>query len=167
MASTGAVFHIRPRMSASVAANHSSGAVLYLSPRFVSGLYSTPGVTASANSRNRKVFPPPVNEPMGYVEIDGRRHPVMMSDQLRRFLVDEIHERRLGGSNGATINDIETTVTVAQEAAATVSAVVTGVAQQVVQNAEAATVLREASITAGVAPASSLPPFQRYNQLER
>ena len=166
MASTGAVFYVRPRMAGSVVANHTSGAVLYLSPRFVSGLYSTPGVLASTNNRNRKVFPPSVGEVIGYVTVNGQRLPVELSENLRRFLVDEIHDRRLGGSNGATITDIETTVTTTQEQAATVSAELTGIAQQVLQNAEAATVLREAAVTAGVASASS-PTFQRYNQLER
>jgi hypothetical protein len=167
MATTGAVLYIKPRAFVTVSARRRTGASLYISARFLSGLYSTTGVTASTNSRNRKVFPPSVGDAIGYVMLNGQRLPVLMDEQFRRFLVDEIHERRLGGSNGATISDIETTVTTTQEQAATVSAVVTGVSQQVAQNAEAAAVLREAAVTAGVASSTALPPFQLTNQLER
>jgi hypothetical protein len=159
MASTGAVLYVKPRAFVTVSANHKTSAVLYLSARFLSGIYTATGVTASANLRGRKSWMPHRGE--RWVDEQGRP-----TDEFFRF-VDYLANTMIGGPSGATLPDVVETVTTTQAQASTVAEVVAGVSQQVVQNAEAGAVLREAAVTAGVATAAALPPFQITSQMER
>jgi hypothetical protein len=159
VAITGAVLYLKPRLSVTVSARRRTGVTWYLSPRFLSGLYSTTGVTSSTDLRGRKTWMPHRSDK--WVNADGT--PTEEFFQFVNFLANT----KLGGVSAPTLPDVVTTVTVAQEQATTVSAVVSGVGQQVSQIAGAAAALREAAITAGVATASALPVFQITNQLER
>jgi hypothetical protein len=159
MASTGAVLHLKPRTFVTVSANRRTGMTLHLSVRFLSGLYSTTGVTASVDPRGRKSWMPHRSDK--WMNADGTP-----TEEFFQF-VNYLANTKLGGVSAPTLPDVVTTVTTAQEQASTAAAVATGASQQVTQNAEAGAALREAAIVAGVASAASLPVFQITNQLER
>jgi hypothetical protein len=159
MASTGAVLYVKPRALVSVSANRRTGMTLHLSARFLSGLYSTTGVTASADHRGRKTWMPHRSD--RWMNADGTP-----TEEFFQF-VNYLANTKLGGVSSPTLPDVVTTVTVAQEQASTAAAVATGASQQITQNAEAGAALREAAIVAGVGSATTLPTFQITNQLER
>lgn len=159
MASTGAVFHVRPRTAASVVANHQSGAKFYLSPRFVSGLYSTTGVTASSDLRGRKSWMP--HRAQRWFNADGTP-----TDEMFNFM-NYLANTMVGGPSGPTLPDVATTVTTAQEQAATASATVVGVNQMAQQNAESLAAAIQVVQDNSLAGAAQIPRPQLTSQMTR
>lgn len=133
-----------------------SGAVFYIPVRMVSGLWSTAGITASANLENLQAWLPPRRQPMGWVTIGGVRHPVDWDDTVYRFL-QFVSEVKLGGQNGPTLPDVVTTVTDTQATAAAASAGVTELAQQTTANAEALAATVQVVTTNALTGASQIP----------
>ena len=158
MASTGAILYIKPRSAVTVAAGRTTGALLYLSVRFLSGLYSTSGVNASANLRNLKSWLPHISVPL--VDGNGR-----MTQQWWNFF-NFLANTKVGGPEAPNVPDIVTTVETTQTQAATVAATVTGVVQQASQNAESLAATVQVAQDAGLSGASQIPPVQRTSFLE-
>jgi len=156
MATTGAVLYIKPTMYGTTSAARSSGAVVYVSPRLVSGLYSAITVTASSDLSNKRPNLPPARSPVGWVTIDGQRLPVEFDAQFWNFLRFQ-HEIKLGGMNGATLPDVVTTVETTQASAATTSQAVLAVAQQTQANAEALSVTKQVVKLNGLTGADQIP----------
>jgi hypothetical protein len=157
MASTGAVLYIKPTVYGTNTAARKTSAVLYLSPRMVSGLYSATTVTASADLSNLRPNLPPQRAPMGWVMVQGQRVPVEFDSAFWNFLRFQF-ETKLGGMNGATLPDVVTTVETTQAQSATTSQTVVAVAQQAQANAESLDVTRQVLRNSTLAGADQIPP---------
>lgn len=153
MASTGAVLYIKPRSVAAVKPGRHTGGVIYIAARFLTGLYSEPGITASANLSGLKAWLPPAHVPV--VKQDG-----LMAEQWYRFF-NYLANTKLGGPNSSTLPDIATTVVTASERAAVVEVVTAGLTQQTAQNAEALATTVEVVQNNSLTGASAIPPVQR------
>ena len=153
MASTGAVCYVRPQSIAGASAGHSTGAVSFFSVRAVSGLWSTVGVQASADTRGALTWLPRESEPLGIVNKDGT---VRISPYWYRFF-NTVANVKLGGIEGATVPDVASTVTATIEIAAAAEAQSASVAQQVQTNAEAAYVMRNVIKQAALAGSDQIP----------
>jgi hypothetical protein len=132
-------------------------ATLYLSLRLVSGIYTATGVTPSVDLTNKRP------------RLPDARVPIATANKHGQFIVDEswyrwmkhVEYERLGGPTGPNLPDIETSVTVVQEQAATVAASQTGIVQLATQNAEAGAAAREVLQTAALPGADQIPEYQR------
>lgn len=136
MASTGAICYVRPRAVAAATAGHATGAVSYFSVRAVSGLWSTAGVAASADTRGALTWLPHSRHPIGWVTIGGKRYPVEVDPFYYRHL-HTVAEVKLGGVDGDTLPDVAATVTAAISTAAAAEAQVSALTQKTQTNAEA------------------------------
>ena len=152
MASTGAVFYLRPYAIAATG-GRSTGAQFYVSVRAVSGLWPTAGVQASSDTRGALTWLPRESEPLGRVNKDGG---VTISPYWYRFF-NTVANVKLGGIEGATVPDVASTVTATIEIAAAAEAQSASVAQQVQTNAEAAYVMRNVIKQAALAGSDQIP----------
>jgi hypothetical protein len=157
MASTGAVLYVKTQTYGTTSSARPTGAALYISPRFVSSLYSATSVTASSDLSNQRPNLPPARSPVGWVTVDGKRLPVEFDAQFWNFLRFQ-HEVKLGGMNGATLPDVVTTVETTQAQSATTSQTVVAVAQQAQANAESLDVARQVLRNSTLTGADQIPP---------
>ena len=153
MASTGAVCYVRPQSIAGASAGHSTGAVSFFSVRAVSGLWSTVGVQASADTRGALTWLPRESEPLGIVNKDGT---VRISPYWYRFF-NTVANVKLGGIDGDTLPDVSATVTATIETAAAAEAQVSVLAQQTQTNAESLYVVRNVVKQASLAGSDQIP----------
>ena len=109
-----------------------SAAVFYVPIRMVSGLWSTAGITASANLENLQAWLPPQRQPVAYQQ--GNQ---FFCDPAWYRFFEFVANVKLGGQSGPTLPDVAATVTETQATAAAASATVTEIAQQTTANAEA------------------------------
>lgn len=162
MASTGAVLYIRPRFSATLKSNRATAAVVFLSPRMVSGPWSTAGeIPASRQLKSLRTWLPPAEIPIGYVNND-RSKPVIIDAQTWYSFFNYLVNVVLGGPNAPTLADVTTAVTVATEQSAESAAIVSAVSQQVVANAESLAATVEVAQNNALPGANQIPPVQKY-----
>lgn len=112
-----------------------TGAVVYLPLRVVSGRWSETGVTASEDLSNTIKWLPPARQPVGWVTIGGQRYPVQIDSAWFGFH-QTVAETKLGGVNAATVPDVVTAVEGTLTESAAASATVAAVAQQTQANAD-------------------------------
>lgn len=159
MASTGAVLYVRPRFTSGVTPGRSSGAVLYVGVRAVSGVYQT-GVVDSANRRMADAWLPSANVPIGWVTVNGVSLPVRIDIQSWYRFLHTVAEIKLGGFTGNTVPDVVAAVETTQADAVTNAQRVSAVASQALTNAESLDVARQVIINNALTGASQIPPVQ-------
>jgi len=158
MGTTGAVLYIKPRAFITDAPGRHTGAVLDVAIRMLSGVYSAIGIVPSTNQRSLKTWLPHRTVPV--VGSDGT-----MNDEWYRFF-NYVANTKLGGASSATLPDIAATVTEAQVNATTAATTVAGVTQQVANNAEALSAVREVAVNNSLSGATQIPSVQRYPTME-
>lgn len=153
MASTGAVVYLKQYEAAASSAARSSGAVVYLPHREVSGVYQT-GVGRASARPNDVAWLPNAQTPIGRVKPDGR---VVMDPAWYRAL-QHIFEVRLGGRAAPSLPDVVTTVETTQAAAVQSGQQVSALTQQSQANAESLNVVRQVVQNNALTGAAQIPP---------
>lgn len=133
----------------------SSSAVVYFSPRMVSGLLTQSGVSVSDQSK-LIAWLPSAQQAMGWVTIDGKRHRVEWEPVVYKFL-QFVANVKLGGPNAATLPDVILSVDTSIENAAEAVSQVNAVAQQAQANAEALAATVDVIRTDGIPGADQIP----------
>lgn len=131
MASTGAVVYIRPRSSVTTVAARTTGAVVYVPFRGVSGLF-TGGVTSSIDSANKRIPMPYANVPLATIR-DGNAYINPAWDRFFRYW----WEQKQGGINAPTLSDVVTTVDASVATSAAVEGRVASSTAMAIANAAA------------------------------
>ena len=129
-----------------------SSAVFYVPIRMVSGLWSTSGITASADLENLQAWLPPQRQPIAYQQ-GGQ----WFCDPTWYRFFQFVAEIKLGGVSGPTLPDVVTTVTETQATAAAASASVTEIAQQTTANAEALAATVQVAVVNSLTGADQIP----------
>lgn len=142
----------------------STGAVVFLPLRVVSGRWSTSGVTASEDLTNTLKWLPHSRQPIGWVTIGGQRYPVSPDPMYYGFL-HTVAEQKLGGINGSTLPDVVTAVETTISQAADVSSTTAAVAQQVQANADALAATIAVAQNNSLVGANDIPPAQTYTEI--
>jgi hypothetical protein len=156
MASTGAVFYVRPYGFTGTSAGRSTGAVLYLSIRAVSGVYQT-SVSSTQSRPNDVAWLPSAQTPFGFVTINGQRYP-MTPDPAWYRAFQHVFEVKIGGRFAPSLPDVVTTVETAQAAAVQNSQQVGALTQQSQANAESLSVARQVLQNNALPGAAQIPP---------
>ena len=142
----------------------STGAVIYLPLRVVTGRWSTSGVTASEDLTNTLKWLPPSRQPIGWVTIGGQRHPVQIDSTWFGFL-HTVAEQKLGGVNGSTLPDVVTAVETTISQAADASTATAAVAQQAQANADALAATIAVVQGNSLVGSTEIPPAQTYTEI--
>lgn len=160
MASTGAVVYIRPRFDADVVPGRSSGAVVYIPFRSVSGIFSDAGVSSEDNLTSAKAMYPGPRVAL----VDERGFITQPWDRFFRWILND----KLGGVDAPSITDVTNSITAVQAATTSVVETVVAVVDQNSQNAAALDTVREVAQNNSLAGASQIPPVVRtpYRTLE-
>ena len=166
MASTGAVFYVRPYAVAAGIAARSTGAVMYLPIRVVSGVYQT-GVSSTQSRPNDVAWLPSAQTPLGFVTVNGQRLPVMVDTLSWYRFMDHLAEVRLGGRSAPSLPDVVTTVENTQAAAVQSGQQVSALTQQGQANAESLNVVRQVVQNNALTGAAQIPPvvLNPYEQI--
>lgn len=149
MATTGAVVHFKPTLSAFLQANQTTGAVLYFTLRLVSGIFDTGGSFTNTSAASAKSWLPPPRVP---VTMENG----MMTPEWYRFF-RYIAEDRLGGASAPSIGDVQTTVGDTQRAVTTNVAQIANVIQAVNTNAQVTQTQTQVAQNSGLTGASQIP----------
>ena len=162
MASTGAVFYVRPYAVAAGIAARSTGAVMYLPIRAVSGVYQT-GVSSTQSRPNDVAWLPSAQTPIGRAKPDGS--VVMDPAWYRAF--QHMFEVKLGGRSAPSLPDVVTTVENTQAAAVQSGQQVSALTQQGQANAESLNVVRQVVQNNALAGSAQIPPvvLNPYEQI--
>jgi len=159
MASATTEIFLGPRVSCPTTMKAAGAvAVISLGAFCTSSPYSSSLTTE--DSTNRKVTLPTPRVPLGYVEYNGQRLPVIIDERSWYKWLHDLDERRLGGPTAPTVPDLSTNVVYAKEQAVAASATVANVSQQVDANAQSLQVANEVAVNAALPGASSIPPVQ-------
>lgn len=153
MASTGAVLYLRTYGVAAGSAARSSGAVLYIPIRAVSGVYQE-GVSSTQTRPNDVAWLPSAQTPIGRAKPDGT---VVMEPAWYRFF-QHVADVRLGGRAAASLPDVITTVETTQAAAVQSGQQVSALTQQSQANAESLNVVRQVVQNNALVGAGQIPP---------
>jgi hypothetical protein len=154
MASTGAVFYLRPRITATEAAGRATGAVTYFSPRFVSGVFTdAAGVGTQDNATSLKAMFP--GQRVQLVDQDG-----YITQPWYRFF-DYLLNTKLGGIAAPSITDVSDSIASVQDATSSVVNTVVSVTEMATQNAAALDTVREVAQTAALPGADQIPSVSR------
>ncbi len=166
MATTGAVFYLRPTAAVTVSANRKTGAVVWLSSRTVSGPWSSAGeIPASRDLKNLRAWLPPSQIPIGYLNNDPTK-PVFIDTQAWYAFLNYFLNVFIGGAKSPTLADVTTAVTTATQQSADSAAVVAAVSQQVTANAEALDATVQVAKNNSLTGATQIPPVQKFNGME-
>ena len=153
MASTGAVVHLRLYEVGGTGAARSSGAVVYLPHREVSGVYQV-GVSTTAARPNDVAWLPSAQTPIA--SLNGRGQYVMEPSWYRFF--QHLADVRLGGRAAPSLPDVITTVETTQAAAVQSGQQVSALTQQSQANAESLAVVRQVVQNNALTGADQIPP---------
>lgn len=156
MATTTAVLRIRPRVGAVLSANRSTRASLDISARFLSGIYSTTNIPASANLKNALSWLPSIRVPL----VDAGN---CMTPEWYRFM-NYLCTTVLGGPTGSTVADIATAVVVNSTSAAAATQAAASLTQQADANAQAIAAAVQVIQTAALPGSTQIPPVQLTNK---
>lgn len=165
MASTGAVFYVRPYTLTATSAGRSTGAVMFVSPRFASGVFQT-GVSSTQSRPNDVAWLPSAQTPFGFVTINGQRYP-MTPDPAWYRAFQHVFEVKLGGRSAPSLPDVVTTVESTQAAAVQSGQQVSALTQQGQANAESLNVVRQVVQNNSLVGAAQIPPvvLNPYEQI--
>ena len=152
MATTGAVLYLRPRIEASVTPGRRSGAVLFLSFRAATGVFTSVGVDPGSDNTNLRAFLPHSRQPV--LNADGTMNPAWY--RFFQMFVDVF----LGGAGAYTLQDIIDAVTTVQSDATVLAATTAAVQQQAQTNAEALAAARQVILDNSLTGASAIPEVQ-------
>lgn len=140
-----------PRLSAGP--SFTSGGVVYLPLRMVSGLWNTAGVSAS---KGELAWLPPARQPIGTTDARGN----FMCDPAWYRFFEYIAETRLGGKQGPGIPAVVAVVAQTQVTAAASTTAVAELTQQTQANAEALFVVREVAQNNSLTGAGLIPQVE-------
>jgi hypothetical protein len=162
MASTGAVFYVRPYGLTGTSAGRTTGAVLYLPIRAVSGVYQT-GVSSTQARPNDVAWLPLAGTPIGRTKPDGT--VVMDPAWYRAF--EHLFNVKIGGRFAPSLPDVVTTVESTQAAAVQSGQQVGALTQQSQANAESLNVVRQVVQNNALTGAAQIPPvvLNPYEQI--
>jgi hypothetical protein len=162
MASTGAVFYVRPYGVAAGMVARTTGVVMYLPIRAVSGVYQT-GVGSTQTRPNDVAWLPSAQTPIGRAQPDGT--VVMDPAWYRAF--QHLFEVKLGGRAAPSLPDVVTTVESTQAAAVQNGQQVGALTQQSQANAESLNVVRQVVQNNALVGAAQIPPvvLNPYEQI--
>jgi hypothetical protein len=165
MASTGAVFYLRTYGVAGTTAARSTGAVMYLPIRAVTGVYQT-GVSSTQSRPNDVAWLPSAQTPFGFVTINGQSYP-MTPDPAWYRAFQHLFEVKLGGRSAPSLPDVITTVESTQAAAVQNGQQVGALTQQSQANAESLNVVRQVIQNNALVGAAQIPPvvLNPYEQI--
>lgn len=151
MASTGGVVFFRPRSVATTTVNRATGAVVFVSFRSTTGLWSRSSVTSSIDQL--KSLLPGMNVPA--IDSQGKFTP-----SWYRFF-DYLVNQYLGGLVLPSVQDIVTAVEASNATSATVSQQTALIQQQAQANAEALAATVEVVTNNALPGADQIPPVSR------
>lgn len=156
MATTTAVLRIRPRVGSTLSANRKTAANFDVSVRFLSGVYSTTNIPASANLKNALAWLPSIRVPL----TDSGN---CMTPEWYRFF-NYLCTTVLGGPTGSTVADIATAVVTTSASAATATQAAVSLTQQADANAQAIAAAVQVIQTAALPGSAQIPPVQLTNK---
>ena len=136
----------------------STGAVLYVPIRLVSGVYAA-GI-GGTTAPGRETWLPNAMVPFGYGVYNGQRIPVHIDTQSWYQFLQSVSDR-LGGYAGPSVPDVVTTVETTQAAAVVAATQVSAIAQQSQTNAEALSAVKEVVQNSALPGADQIPPVSR------
>jgi hypothetical protein len=169
MGTTGAVFLVKPQMSAAPRAAGSTGAIFLLSPRLVSGIFSAGGSFSNDATASVKAWLPAPRVPLGRFEKatvngDGTvSGDVLIAPEWYRFLQYLVNDR-LGGINAPSIGDVQTNVVAAQQAVTQNVSDLTNLGAVVNANAASLQTSTEVAVQSNLPGASQIPPAQQFKR---
>jgi hypothetical protein len=153
MASSGAVVYLKSYGVGGGALARSSGAVVYLPHREVSGVYQV-GVGTAQTRPNDVAWLPSAQTPIA--NLNGRGQYVMEPSWYRFF--QHVADVRLGGRAAPSLPDVVTTVETTQAAAVQSGQQVSALTQQSQANAEALSVVVQVAQNNSLTGADQIPP---------
>lgn len=156
MATTTAVLQIRPRAGVVLSANRRTAASFDVGVRFLSGIYSTTHIPASANLKNALAWLPSIRVPL--IDSGG-----LMTPEWYRFM-NYLCTTVLGGPTGSTVADIATAVVTNSASAASATQAAASLTQQADANAQAIAAAVQVIQTAALPGATQIPAVQLTNK---
>lgn len=156
MPSTAAVLLIRPRVTGLLSANRRTRANFDVAVRFLSGIYSTTQIPASANLKNALAWLPSIRVP--HTDASG-----CVTPEWYRFY-NYFCTTVLGGPTGATVADIASAVVTNSTSAASATQATVSLSQQADANAQALAAAVQVVQTAALAGSSQIPSVQLTNK---
>jgi hypothetical protein len=137
-----------------------TGAVVYLPIRMVSGMWRTAEVTPTSDSRGLKTWLPPAQQPIGYLDND-RSKPVFVDTQTWYAFINYLVNVVIGGPSAPTLPAMSAAVSEVASNSATVAANAAAVAQQAQANAEALAATVEVVKANSLTGSGNIPPVQQ------
>lgn len=136
-----------------VATVGSTGAVVYVPLRVLTGIWTQTGIQDEAE--NLKAWLPPQRQPIAY-----QQNGMWYCDPTWYRFFQYVAEIKLGGANGPTLTSVAESATSTAETAAAAQTQVSALTQQSQTNAEALAAVRQVAQDNSLSGAEQIPPVQ-------